>query len=272
MRRVQSDRIGWHVINRGARRLELFHDNEDYPQFLTFLKYSLAKSGTVLWAYALMSNHFHLVLYASSKELSKCMLRLNRLYSRYHNHKYSLVGHAFDGPYRAFRLGYPLLLLRCIAYVFLNPVTAFIAKDPKDYPWSCYKQYLGLPGSPVDANLQSLFQVVGTDEKTAWGWFHRAMDREARRPKKAVPDGLTMTALHAQQFEWLLDVAREREGNFGGESPELVAIYWARQLGVAPRAIAKVLGKTSSAVSDMLYRLRQRLKADPTLEAKLTPP
>jgi hypothetical protein len=272
MRRVKSEKIGWHVIDRGARRMELFRDAEDFSQFLIFLKYSLSATDAIPWAFTLMNNHYHMVLYASSHELSACMQRLNRLYSKYHNRRYSLVGHAFDGPYRAFRQGTPLLLLRCIAYVFMNPVSAFIVKDPKEYPWSCYRQFLGLPGSPMEANLKSLFENLEVDSKTAWGWFHRAMDREARRPKKVFSDGLTMTAIHAQQFEWLLDEARERQEYLGGESPELVAMHWARQQGVVPRAMAKVLGISSRAVSDQLYSLKGRLANNPELQTIFSPP
>ncbi|RPH43255.1 MAG: hypothetical protein EHM91_08850 [Planctomycetota bacterium] len=272
MRRVhQSERIGWHVIDRGARRLELFHENTDFPQFLTFLQYSLAQSGALLWAYALMSNHYHLVLYATSEELSTCMQRLNMLYSTYHNQKYSLVGHAFDGPYRAFRQD-PAVLLRCIAYVLMNPVKAFLVDDPKDYPWSCFRQYVGLPGSPMDVDLASLIPIAGPDPKTVWKLFHRAMECEARRPTPVVSDGLTMTAMHARQFEWLLEVSREREALLGGERPERVAMYWARQKGISAKAIAKVLGTSSRAVSDALYTLRRRLNADPDLQLALTPP
>ena len=271
MRRVQSDRIGWHVIARGARRLQLFHEPSDFPQFLTFLKYSLAQSGAVLWAYALMSNHYHLVLYASTEELRACVQRLNRLYSAYHNKKYSLVGHAFDGPYRAFRQD-PSVLLRCIAYVLMNPVKAFLADNPQDYAWSCCKQYLGLPGSPLEADLQSLISVIGPDPRMAWKLFHRSMEVEAKRPTRPYTDGLTMTALHAQQFEWLLEVAQERQDRLAGIPPEHVAMYWARQQGVAVKSIAKVLGIPNRAVSDELYRLGVRLDSDPRLEAILMAP
>jgi putative transposase len=272
MRRVQqSERIGWHVIDRGARRLELFHEQSDFPQFLTFLKYSLTQSGAVLWAYALLSNHYHLVLYASSEELCACMRRLNRLYSTYHNQKYDLAGHAFDGPYRAFRQD-PSVLLRCIAYVLMNPVKAFLVNDPKDYPWTCYRQYLALPGSPMDVDLGSLIRIAGPDPKEAWKLFHRAMECEIQRPTLAYSDGLTMTAMHARQFEWLLEVARERQDHLAGETPEHVAMHWARQKGVSPKAIAKVLGISSRSVSDALYRLRGKLKVDSALQIALTPP
>jgi hypothetical protein len=272
MRRVQqSERIGWHVIDRGARRLQLFHEPSDFPQFLIFLKYALAQSGAVLWAYALLSNHYHMVLYATSEELTACMQRLKTLYSNYHNQKYSLDGHAFDGPYRAYRQD-PAVLLRCIAYVLMNPVKAFLADDARDYPWSCCKQYLGLPGSPMEADLKSLIEVTGPDIQTAWKMFHRSMEVEAQRRKPAFIDGLTMTSMHARQFQWLLDIARDRQDLLAGEPPELVAMYWARQKGVAPKAMAKVLGRSGRAISDALYRLRVRLETDVDLRSLLMPP
>jgi len=273
MRRPKAEKIGWHVLARGARRLELFHDLQDYDRFLSILKYSLSNSNTLLWAFTLMSNHYHLVLYASTEEVTACMRRLDTMYSHYHNERYGLVGHAFDGPYRSYWQPSSFLLLRTIAYVFLNPVSAFIAKDPGEYAWSCCRQFLDLPGSPMEADLNSLMQWVGPDAETAWSLFHAAMKREARRPPKPVTDRLSMTAVHAQQFEWLLEYARERQDHFSGESPELVAIYWARQYGIAPRSIATVLEFPSTRmISDALYQLSLRIKSDPDLLKLLAPP
>ena len=250
--------------------MQLFHEPSDYPPFVTFLKYSLGHSGAILWAYALMGNHFHLVLYATSEELRACMQRLNRLYSGYHNKKYSLVGHAFDGAYRAYRQD-PSVLLRCIAYVLMNPVKAHMVDHPEDYPWTPYRQFMGLPGTPVEVDLESLIQHVGPDPKTAWKLFHRAMEVEAKRPEQPYSDKLTAAALHAQQFEWLLEVARERK-ELGGESAESVAVYWARQQGIMVKSIAKVLEIPSRAVSDILYRLGRRLQSNPALETVLRCP
>jgi DNA-binding NarL/FixJ family response regulator len=98
------------------------------------------------------------------------------------------------------------------------------------------------------------------------------MECEARRPKPVFSDGLTMTAMHARQFEWLIEVSKERETQFVGEKPERVAMYWARQKGISAKAIAKVLGTSSRAVSDALYTLRRRLEANPVLQLALTPP
>jgi putative transposase len=220
-----------------------------------------------------MTNHYHLVLRGSSAELTACMRRLNKLYSRYHNRRYGLSGHAFDGPYWAFRQASPMLTLRCIAYVFMNPVKAGICLLPEDYPWTCFRCYLGLPGSPFKVDPTSMIESVDPDPKVGWAKFHQAMDREARRPNRPSVGKLTMVEVHVQQFEWLLEHAQEHSKQMAGEDPTLVAMYWARQCGISPRAIARALDlPNSTSVRQDIHRFCCRLAKDPMLQQLLAPP
>jgi putative transposase len=273
MRRFDCDTADWHVFARGARRLELIRDNQDCSQFLVFLSAALKKSGCALWAFALMTNHYHLVLRGDSAQLTACMRRLNTHYSRYHNRRYGLEGHAFDGPYQAFRQATPLLTLRCIAYVFYNPVKAGLCVAPEDYPWTCCRCFLGLPGSPFTVDPTPILKSVHADPKIAWKRFHQAMECEARRPTRHVAGKLTMVEVHSQQFEWLLEYAQEHARDLAGEDPKAVAMYWARKCGIAPRAMARALALPNSAsIRQTVHRLSQRIAADPKLRSLLDPP
>jgi REP element-mobilizing transposase RayT len=264
MKRVQRDSVGWHVIARGARRLDLFHDEEDFSAFIAILQRAVQVTGGLLWAFALMSNHYHMVVFASSNQLTGCMRRINRLYARYHNRKYGMTGHAFDSPYKAYPQPTPLLLLGTIAYVFMNPVKAGIASRPEDYPWSCVREYLNLEGSPVRVNPTKVMSLVSEDSAMAWKAFHRAMDREARRPIRKTRDTLTRTEIHAQQFGWLLDHAQESRDRLQGEDPVMVAIYWGRQCGITPAAMARVLETlTAPQIRVQLCRFKKELEKDP---------
>lgn len=270
MRRFDCGTANWHVFARGARRLQLFREEPDFSQFLIFLGYSLRTSGCTLWAFALMTNHYHLVLRGSSRELTACMRRLNLMYSRYHNRQYNLDGHTFDGPYQAYRQATPLLMLHTIAYVLFNPVKGGLSQQPENYPWSSGRSYLGLPGSPMPVDVPLLMKSMGVPEKTAWTKFHQAMDQEARRPTRpSLKPG--MTELHQRQFEWLLERARELFDRFPDEDPTVVAMHWAREAGVTPKAMANVLGlKQTAPIRTKLFRLNKRLSADPNLRSALT--
>lgn len=273
MRRFDCDTADWHIFARGARRLELIRDDEDCAQFLIFLAYALKTSGCMLGAFVLMSNHYHLVLRGSSAQLTACMRRLNTKYSRYHNHRYGLSGHAFDGPYQAFRQATPLLTLRCIAYVHYNPVKAGLCLLPEDYAWSSCRSYMGMEGSPFAIHPADIMKSVHPDPKVGWARYYRAMDREARRPSRLNPGKLTMVEVHAQQFECLLDYAREHAGELCGEDPVHVAMYWGKLCGIAPRAMARALDLPNSAkIRQDLHRFAQKVCSNPQLKHLGSPP
>jgi len=211
----------------------------------------------------LMSNHYHMVLYASTDQLSDCMHRVNREYSRYHNGRYGMVGHTFEGPYKAYAQPTPVLLLRTIAYVFTNPVAAGMTARPEDYRWSSVRDYLGLTGSAFKVYPSDVMNRVSKDASKAWAQFHRAMDREANRPRRR-GDGLTRIQVQAQQFEWLLEHAQESGSALEGEDPVSMAVYWARHCGVAPKAISTVLGNQSPKQIGYLYsKMAARMAKDP---------
>jgi REP-associated tyrosine transposase len=272
MRRIKRDPVGWHVIDRATRRLELYQDEKDFSTFLAILSNALTASQATLWAMTLMSNHYHMVLHASSDQLSDCMHRVNREYSRYHNGRYGMVGHTFEGPYKAYAQPTPVLLLRTIAYVFTNPVAAGMTAKPEDYRWSSVRDYLGLPGSAFRVNPSDVMSRVSKDASKAWSLFHRAMDRELNRPRRR-GNGLTRIEVQAQQFEWLLEHAQESLSVLEGEDPLDMAIYWARHCGVAPKAISTVLqDHNPKQISKRFGRMTERLALDPAKARRLKLP
>ena len=79
-----------------------------------------------------------------------------------------------------------------------------------------------------------------------------------------------MINLHQEQFEWLLDHAREISSRLEGEDPVLVAMHWARDIGITPKAISKVLGVAATDyIRVQLWRFNQRLERTPGLRERL---
>jgi REP element-mobilizing transposase RayT len=263
---MKCDTALWHVFARGTRRLELFRDDEDYRQFLNLLAFAIRESGSLLIAYAVMSNHYHLVLEASSEVLSTAMHHLNRMYSRYHNRKYGLTGHVFDGPYQAYRQRTPLLSLWTIAYVFLNPVKAGLCRRPEEYRWSGYKSFIGSNGDVLKVSSAAFMQKIGIETRTAWDRFHACIRAEMRRPSRVAAGRPSMLDVHADQFSWLVEHAAETLPAFSAEERTTIAIYWGRQCGIAPRAMARSLGMTDTyEIRQSLKRFKARLAEQPVL-------
>src|SRR6185295_14046139 len=99
-------------------------------------------AGMGLIADCLMSNHFHLGLSGGSTQLTRCMHRLNRAYSGYHNERYRLSGHAFEQEYYCEPIPSDFILRRVVRYIHLNPVRAGKLSTPEDYPWSNYRRII----------------------------------------------------------------------------------------------------------------------------------
>ena len=84
----------YHIINRGNRRDVVFHDEYDFTKMLELLESAKIRFEINVYAYCLMNNHYHLVVYTKYAEsLSACMQWLGTSYVRYYNKRYKTSGH-----------------------------------------------------------------------------------------------------------------------------------------------------------------------------------
>lgn len=78
----------YHVTQRGNRREDVFFCDEDREFYLALLKEYCQKYAVDVWAYCLMTNHFHLILRPSDSEgLQKVLKPLQMRYAQYINKK-----------------------------------------------------------------------------------------------------------------------------------------------------------------------------------------
>ena len=59
----------YHIMQRGIRRQEIYTTEGDYQYCLALLKKELKRYHCTLHAYCLMTNHYHLLLETSDKEV-----------------------------------------------------------------------------------------------------------------------------------------------------------------------------------------------------------
>ena len=121
----------------------------------------MRRYGWVVYAYCLMTNHYH-ALFQIPEEggLSDGVRLLNGLYSRVMNRKYGRTGHLFHNRFHAAQMETESHLMAACAYIVINPVRAGICEKPEDWRWSSYRASAGLVSSPpflAVAKLHSLF-------------------------------------------------------------------------------------------------------------------
>jgi len=151
--RIEYEGACYHVVTRGNRKEPIFLDNEDKKRFLSKLRQYKRRYGFLLYAYALMDNHIHLVIETTRVPLSRIMQGVLQSHTQWHNRKYKTVGHVFQGRYKAILCDRNAYLLQLIRYIHLNPLRAGIGR-PLQYRWTSHRAYLGLErGDLVDSEL-----------------------------------------------------------------------------------------------------------------------
>jgi REP element-mobilizing transposase RayT len=127
-----------HVMARGIDGKDIFIDKKDYSTFINRLGDLLLKSRTSCYAWALMPNHFHLLLRTGDISLSTLMKRLLTGYVVNFNRKHKRFGHLFQNRYKSILCQEDSYLLELVRYIHLNPLRADIVKEYKNlsaYPY-----------------------------------------------------------------------------------------------------------------------------------------
>ena len=139
-RRIGIKGITQHVIQRGNNRKNCFVSSKDFIAYVGWLKMYSVKFSVDIHAWALMTNHVHLLCTASQNNhgVSQLMQSLGRMYVRYFNHKYERTGTLWEGRFKSSMVDDAEYLFTLYKYIELNPVRANIVKHPWDYQWSSY--------------------------------------------------------------------------------------------------------------------------------------
>jgi REP element-mobilizing transposase RayT len=163
-------------MSRGFQRLEIFHDDGDRLRFLELLEEMTGRYGIVIHAYALMPNHYHILLETPFANASKAMQWLNVSYSVWFNLRHHRSGALLQNRYKSILVeGDGDWAVSCADYMHLNPVrvralgldkagraqenAGHVPDDGidlararldalREYRWSSYRAYAGYVKSP----------------------------------------------------------------------------------------------------------------------------
>lgn len=129
-----------HLIQRGNSRQTCFFADADRVAYLTWLRQFAFALRCQVHAYALMTNHVHLLVSASeTAAIPMLMKSLGQRYTHYVNRRYHRTGTVWDGRYKSCLVQEERYLLVCQRYIELNPVRAGMVAAPVRYAWSSYR-------------------------------------------------------------------------------------------------------------------------------------
>ncbi|MBK1621624.1 addiction module toxin RelE [Lamprobacter modestohalophilus] len=138
----------YHVTSRGDRREAIYHDDEDRQMWLNLLGEVCDRFNWRCHAYCQMTNHYHIVIETPDANLSKGMRHLNGVFTQKINRRHGLIGHLFQGRFKAILVERDAYLMELARYLVLNPVRAGMVLVAEDWAWSSYRAMAGQVPAP----------------------------------------------------------------------------------------------------------------------------
>src|SRR4051812_32227108 len=149
--RVQFPGAVYHVLDRGDRRENIFRSDLDRELFLHTLGQVCEPTGWRIHAWALMSNHYHLLIETPQPNLVAGMSWFQTTYTARFNRRHPPCGHLFQGRYKAVLVDpeAPGYFTTLADYIHLKPIRAhLVSLDQRlfDYAWSSYRWFAATAG------------------------------------------------------------------------------------------------------------------------------
>jgi REP element-mobilizing transposase RayT len=194
---------------RGTERREIFCAAGDFRHFLELLEEMAVRYKVRIHAYALMGNHYHLLIETPLANLGQAMQWLNVSYGVWFNRHYQRVGPLFQGRYKSVLVddegGWALEASR---YLHMNPVRVSglgLGKNERrqeqagrllqptreevtnrlkmlrEYEWSSYRVYAGYRERSGWLTTKELLGRIAKNEAEAKQRYREKTERMIRQ-------------------------------------------------------------------------------------------
>lgn len=177
----------YHIFNRGNNSIDIFFDTDSYYHFLRlYTRYLYPVTDTYAWC--LLKNHFHLLVYIRKpEEIEEHLLEYSTVdkpkvlsathqfshffnaYTQAINKKFRRTGCLFEKPFGRRWIHSTAYLRNVICYIHQNPVIHGFAKRPEDYPWTSFE--VAISERPTQLRREEVMQLFAG--KNQFISFHR---------------------------------------------------------------------------------------------------
>jgi len=142
--RIEYPGAWYHVMNRGRRAEKIFHDKQDYGNFVELLEDTSQRWNLRVAAYCLMANHYHILVQTPDANIARSMRHINGIYTQKFNRRHRCDGQLFRGRYKSILVNGDSYLLQLVRYIHRNPVRVGLASRLEDYIWSSHTGFLSV--------------------------------------------------------------------------------------------------------------------------------
>ncbi|MEA3313894.1 MAG: transposase [Caldisericota bacterium] len=162
-KRIEYKGAIYHVISKTVSSENAFTGEKDYKYFIKLTCDAFLKYQAILLSFALMKNHYHLLLKTENANLSQIMHEINSKYAHYFNSAHIRKGHLFQDRYRSYLITNDEYFINAFVYVNLNPLEAQLVEQLEDYKWCSYRYFKDKNNAPKCLNLEEIHNLSGIE-------------------------------------------------------------------------------------------------------------
>jgi REP element-mobilizing transposase RayT len=247
-------------MSRGNGRGKIFFDGRDAERFRSQLSDCVKTYDVVLYAYAMMPNHYHLLVRTRQANLGRFMQRLNTSYALYARYRSGKPGHRLEGRYKAKLVQGDEYLVALTRYIHLNPVKVKAAQKLGTVErralleregWSSYRGYVE-EGRQEETVCYDVLKPFGEGDGEARGRYRAyvlaCMDEDDEELKR----GLMRSGYGIGDEAYVAGLERELRERQSGEDQDRDVAYPREQveLDQIERAVAKECGVLVEALTE----------------------
>ena len=133
--RLDSPGTLHHVIIRGIERNKIVDDDKDRENFIDRLEGLSVDLMTSVYAWALMTNHAHILLRSGQPGLPAFMRKLLTGYAISYNKRHKRHGHLFQNRYKSIVCDEDTYFIELVRYIHLNPLRAGLVDTLAKLDW-----------------------------------------------------------------------------------------------------------------------------------------
>ena len=147
-----------------------------------------------LFGYALMSNHFHLLLRPEpGQSISRILQSLTVAHTWRYHRRHRSVGHVWQGRFKSPVIQDDDHLLTVLRYIEANPLRAGMVADLKDYPWMSFAAHGLGQANPLLGEVP-VWSGLGATEAARQAYWRRWVqepltERELAAVRQSVTSG-----------------------------------------------------------------------------------
>lgn len=244
----------YHITNRGVDRRDIVTDDEERQKWLYCLGDAATRYGWRVFAYALLTNHFHVFLRTPEPNLSAGMQEFEGRYAAFFNRRRQRSGHLFEDRFHAILVEQDSHAWELSRYLHLNAVRARLAAHPDAYPWSSFPAYMNSRLAPAWLDWQTVFGSLGRTQSAARLAYRRFVEAGIRSPPPS-----PFTRVVADIFLGSDEFVKRMLDRFGDKRRHLPSAWLRAQSGLTPEIIVAEVADAMQTTEDTICRAgRQR--------------